>query len=85
MDMEPADMRAYSISNCVLGDQYKRYFLLQLMGKKKKFKQNYKETLPLAQGDRNKEVEGCRGKELHWPLTEMSIVFFSNNEHLDKR
>lgn len=35
MDMEPADMRAYSISNCVLEDQYKRYFLLQLMGKKK--------------------------------------------------
>ena len=35
MDVEPADMRAYSISNCVLGDQYTRYFLLQLMGKKK--------------------------------------------------
>ena len=47
------------------------------MGKKKMFKQNfYKGTLPLAQGDRNKEVEGYRRKELHWPLTEMSIVFF---------
>lgn len=54
-------------------------------GQKKMFKQNfYKGTLPLAQGDRNKEVEGYRRKELRWPLTEMSIVFFSNNEHLDK-
>lgn len=41
----------------------KKVFPVVAHRQKKKFKQNCKETLLLAQGDRNWEVQGYRGKE----------------------
>lgn len=83
MDMEPADMRACSVLQFVyLETSYKGISYLQLMGKKK-FKQNFYKETPLAQGDRNKEVEGCRGKRTTLAFNR-SVHHVFNNEHLDK-